>query len=282
MTILIAKPHLREPWGNPGDERVFVHCRLDEMRGTSGSEEEKRLRRPQYEQAKRAGDMTAAVSLVQRCANDAVIDLIVDALLKGAGEPTIVFPHPSFDDEDADGAKSVQQRRPSNAIPFAFGNYLGQVLGCTVNVSIVQAARSSRTKLGLFPRFLWQPRFVGDVIPGAPYILADDVVTSGGTLAALRTHILQGGGVVIAATSLSHKDGTHQKFAIRPETLSSLGVKYGTGFSPYWLETIGHVPGCLCEPEGQFLIRWDAEGSTGDERLLSLRTRLAEAAARGE
>lgn len=283
----MAAAHCRESWGHPGDGKVIVHSRLDHMKGTAYHDGRRAQYGAQYALAKRQGDMKAAVDLVQRCACEAALDAIADAVLGANSEPIIAFPHPSFDDEEADGPRSVENVRPPNAIPFALANFLAETLGGSVNDSIIESARPGRSKLKEFPRFLWQPRFEGEVERRRPYILVDDVVTTGGTLAALRSHVVRGGGTIIAVTALAHAEGADQIFAITPETLSQLDLVYGKEIATFWLETIGHVPHCLSDHEGQFLVRWGRQEAgrsarTGVERLYALRTRIAAAAAKGE
>jgi hypothetical protein len=286
MTKLISTPHPREDWGHSGDRIVWVHNRLDVMKGTAHPRADNCNPSLEYDQAKTAGDTKAAVTLVQRCVSERVLDAIAEAIIAANAEPIFAFPHPSFDDADADGFKAVEHRRALNMIPFAFANYLAEAMGGTVNQSIVQAARVGRTKLGQFARFLWQPHFNGEVVAGAPYIVVDDVATTCGTLAALRGHIVRGGGEIIGATVLSHKYGSDLEFAINPTTLSRLQDLYGNDLGTYWQEIVGHDPRCLSNDEGQFLVHWGCQEGrstwTRAERLHALRTRLAAAAAKGE
>ena len=52
--------------------------------------------------------------------------------------------------------------------------------------------------------------FIGDVIPGRAYVVVDDTFTSGDTLISLIQHIVDGGGRVVAATTLA--DGRWQNY----------------------------------------------------------------------
>lgn len=275
-------PHVRQPWGHPGDQSVRVHADLATMKGKSAaSAAERNDLKAITEAAKLGADSDAAALLVKRLFNDEAEDKLVDAIMAAGSPPIIVAPYPAFDDEDGDGYRAPS-RGPQNMIPFTFASYLAERFGCDHDDQIVQAARVGRSKLGPFPRFLWQPRFVG-AVKARPYILADDVFTMGGTLAALRNHIVEGGGTVIGVTTLAHKDGFDQPFAIRRETLSQLRGEYDAGLDDLWMEKVGHGPECLSENEGQTLIRFalSADGS-GVARLHALRDRLAEAAAKGE
>jgi hypothetical protein len=276
--------HAREPWGQPGDKSVFVHCGLAQLKGKTLPGDQRKQGAAQYRSAKRDSDFHAAGAIVRRCVNDETMDRIVDAVWTAGEAPTIVPPHPPFFDGEADGHRALSQRYPPNALPDAYVAHLENVLGGTVDTDIVQAARVGRTELKQFPRFLWQPRFEGGVRAGAPYIVADDVMTMGGTLAALRSHIVKGGGRVIAVTALAHAEGFDQPFAVREQTLSQLLDLYGNGLSELWKERIGHDPRFLTENEGQSLVRWGLAHADRErnERLQLLRDRLAEAAAKAE
>ena len=274
--------HRRQAWGHPGDVAVRVHADLATMKGKTAETAAERERLLAItEAAKHGADADAAVALISRLFNEETEDRLVDAIMAANEVPIIVAPYPAFDDEDGDGYRAPS-RAPANMIPFTFAAYLAERFGADHDDQIVQAARVGRSKLGPFPRFLWQPRFDG-VVYNRPYILADDVFTMGGTLAALRNHIVEGGGTVIGVTTLAHKDGFDQPFAIRKETLSQLYGEYGAGLGELWMEIVGHDPECLSENEGQTLIRFalSADGD-GVVRLHALRDRLAAAAAKGE
>lgn len=276
--------HGRQAWGHPGDAAVRVHADLATMKGkTAATEGERAELLAITEAAKRGADSDAAAALITRLFNEETEDRLVDAIIAADAVPIIVAPYPAFDDEDGDGYRAPS-RGPINMIPFTYAAYLAERFGADHDDQIVQAARVGRSKLGPFPRFLWQPKFNGEVY-NRPYILADDVFTMGGTLAALRNHIVEGGGTVIGVTTLAHKDGFDQPFAIRKETLSQLYGEYGAGIGELWMEIVGHDPECLSENEGQTLIRFaltEAAGGDGVARLYALRGRLAEAAAKGE
>src|SRR5689334_4166195 len=93
--------HHREPWAaQPGDTCVYVHCRLDVMKGTAFRGSQRIDLEQQYEDAKFRGDPKAAVNLIDRCISQEILDSLADAILYAPSDPIFVFPHPSFDDED--------------------------------------------------------------------------------------------------------------------------------------------------------------------------------------
>lgn len=270
----IQVSHPREPWAGEAPE-IIVHGALNTLKGKKGTAD-----REAYIAAKRGFDMDAAFQIVERTVSKAGCDSIIAHIIAGGCKARIVMPHPDFDDEDDPGA-SVGL---TNALPFAFAKYLKDITGRAVDEEIIQMARVGRTKLTKWQRFLYQPAFGGAVRTDEPYILIDDVVSTAGTLAALRSYIVRNGGTVLCATALANGVGKNQPFPITPETSSNLVEAYGAGFAPYWRETFGHEVGCLTEAEGRFLRTWSDEEKSqgvgvGEPLLQRLRTQFDEVAA---
>lgn len=282
----VCVTHPRAPWGPRGDEWTLVHGRLDQINGNF--KEYGDLKQEYYKtyiNAKHGFDMKCAYEIIDRCINQDIITAFARVLSGLDGRPILVFPHPGFDDEDGiDGQKPIGEK-PTNALPFAFAEYLGIRLGCEVNETIIQSARVGRGKLTMWMRFLCRPSFEGDVERGRAYILLDDVFTTGGTFAALRNYIIRQGGIVAGTTALAHKNGVHQKFAIADQTIGVLRSHYGTGLDDYWTRTFGHAASHLTEAEAEFLAfhartEW-ASLPRGSSVLQRLRERVNRAAATG-
>lgn len=246
--------HPREPWG--GDvPAIFIHGALNTLKGKKGTSD-----RDLYIAAKRDFDMDAAFQVVERTVSKDAVDSLIARIIAGGCKARIVMPHPDFDDEDDPGA-SVGL---TNALPFAFAKYLKDITGRAIDEEIIQMARVGRTKLNKWQRFLYQPSFGGAIRTDEPYIIIDDVVSTAGTLAALRSYIVRNGGTVLCATALANGVGKNQPFPITQETSSNLAEAFGDGFAPYWCETFGHEASCLTETEGRFLRTWcDEEKSKG-------------------
>jgi hypothetical protein len=278
--------HLRAPWGPDGDEWTLVHSRLDQVNGNFKDYGD--LKKDYYRTylaAKHQFDIKSAYEIIDRCIKPETMDIMARFVAQLERRPILIFPHPSFDDEDGIDGKTAIGRLPSNAIPFAFAEYLSRRLGCKVNETIIQSARPGRSKLTMWMRFLCQPKFDGNVDVTSPYIVIDDVITTGGTFAALRGYIIQNGGTVAGTAALAHKNGVHQKFAIADQTLGVLKSLYGAGLDSYWTGTFGHAPSTLTETESEFWAfhartEW-ASVSRGAELLHCLRERINRAAATG-
>jgi hypothetical protein len=282
---LVAFPHQREPWN--GNLAVEVCVRLGFLKGrdlTAGRHQ----RTSDYQLAKEQGDYDAAQRLVQACcaAAPGTVERIVDAVISHIERGTRVIcivPHPPFDDDAADGSDLIGKKRVRNALPLQYAHHLAALLGAEVEMNIVQKARVGRTKLSKFLRFLCQPGFEGAVDPGAVYVLVDDVFTMGGTLAALRSHIVRNEGTVACTTTLAHVTGRSQTLALQRQTWDELVKEFGAELDGFWTTEIGHGAQCLTEAEGQSLVQWAREQSSSGSRLLQrLRDRLTEAAATGK
>ena len=91
----------------------------------------------------------------------------------------------------------------NNRIPAVFAEIIGTIMNLEVNSDIVQTVKANHTNAGAYERIVRQPRFDGDVQAGRKYIIVDDTVAMGGTLAALKGFIESKGGHVIRAVTLT-------------------------------------------------------------------------------
>ena len=98
-----------------------------------------------------------------------------------------------------------------NAIPDAMAHVLGRELSLPVTVGeIVQINKVGHTRARAFQRLVTPALFDGKVNSGALYVLVDDHVGLGGTLANLRGHVETRGGAVIAITTLTESRHARQ------------------------------------------------------------------------
>jgi hypothetical protein len=282
--------HQRERWSPSEPTQILVHSCLNILRGKVPQLNQRSTLQAAYRAAKYEFNAGAALDIVERCIRESVIEDVANIVFYCDCNPRIVFPHLRFDDDEIAGAQDPTRQLPTNAIPFAYAKYLGDVLGCAVDEGIIQIARVGRTALSDFARFLYQPDFAGDVERGHDYLLVDDVVTTAGGLAALRSFIIRNGGNVIGVSVLANSKGRYQRFPIADESLKSLNVLrslYGRELEVLWVGAIGHELNCLTEREGESLMQWGRdrqvrEGvAAGTELLHRLRTRLNKAAATG-
>ncbi|WP_298841961.1 phosphoribosyltransferase [uncultured Salinicola sp.] len=286
--LVISQPHQREPWPKSGCEYIFVNAKYEILNGKAGGARIPRKElMEKYIAAKRGLDHMAAADVVDAIIREDVVDRIVDAVWECGVAPIIVYPSPGFEDHDSING-SGPSLKSMNALPAAYASYLQKTLGGEVDNRIHQKARVGRTGMSGMARFVWQPAFEGEVLPGKPYVVVEDMVTLGGTLACLTSYIHKNGGKVIAVTSLGSSKGLlTSPLALRDNTLSRLFRVYSERFSTFWMETIGHAGEHLTDEEGCFLAdfaeRWAATGPRfGDTQLQRLRNALVSVCEKGK
>ena len=167
-------PRLR--WGDFPD--VLIHAAESAVK-----------QHPAYAAAKN-GDAAAALELI-----GATFDPDLPIRLRqivARGSPMLVSAH-------------AYEREGVNAIPEALADIMGETLGWPVDKGVVQINVVAHTGADGFSRFARQAAFDGPIIAGADYVMVDDFVGMGGTLANLRGHIESHAGRVLAAVALTSK-----------------------------------------------------------------------------
>lgn len=144
-------------------------------------------RHPEYEAAK-TGDVPAAKRLAASLASPQTTQAI-RALLAGR-RPMVVPVH-------------ALESQGYNRIPAAFAELLAERLDLEVEQGIVQANVVNHTGATGWERMVRPAAFDGQVTSGIDYLLVDDFVGQGGTLANLRGYLMHGSGRVLAATTLT-------------------------------------------------------------------------------
>ncbi|WP_415716559.1 phosphoribosyltransferase [Roseibium sp.] len=271
--------HSRVPWNKRDPSHVWASTRWERLKGVfqrSGREKDQYVET--YQRAKTKFSSEDAEKLVFELFDERVLDRLVDCLLLADKPCVVVFPHPEFDSGEHDD----KEFNLTNAIPFVLARYVAEQLGGHVNKSIIEVARPGRTKLSRMARFLWQPQFVGVVRDDVCYILVDDVYTTGGTLASLRSYIVENGGTVIAACVLSSHDGKEKLFPINQETVKSIYEIYGRELAQEWKREICYEIETLTNDEGLFLVNWSGTDRTRNiSPLQRFRAKIAETKATG-
>ncbi|MBA1446265.1 MAG: hypothetical protein M3H12_17680 [Chromatiales bacterium] len=229
----------RAPWGN-FPEIVF-------QTPLGGAK-----RHVDYKAAK-AGDEDAAFRLVSDLISDKAVQRIKGQIGK---ERPVVVPVIA---EEATGR---------NKIPLAYAEVLADHLGTEVSRDIVQSRRAKHTDAGAFHRIGVQPFFDGPVIEGQSYLIVDDTMTMGGTLANLRGHIEEGGGHVVMASALTGF-GPAANIAITEKMKQRLLNKHGLDLDNYLKAEFGYGIESLTQGEAGHLRK--APG------LDAIRDRIAEA-----
>lgn len=193
---------------------------------------------PRYWDAK-TGDAVAADLLVSATLNPAQTEALAGLL---AGRyPILVSAH-------------AYERNGVNAIPEVLADELAKRLGWDVDDGVVQVNVVSHTGADGFSRLARQAEFDGAIQPGAEYVMVDDFVGMGGTLANLRGHIEAHGGKVLAAVALTGKPHS-ARLRLTANTLDELRKKHGTELEHWWQERFSHAFDTLTESEARYLVR---------------------------
>ena len=146
------------------------------------------------------------------------------------------------------------ERTGVNAIPEALADELSKRTGFPADNSIVQVNVVGHTGANGFMRLARQAIFDGEVIVCAEYLLVDDFIGQGGTLANLKGYIESSGGIVLGATVLTGKPYS-AKLCPTDEQLAALRSKHGNELEIWWNERFGHGFDCLTQSEARYLER---------------------------
>ncbi len=224
----------RRPWGD--FPNVLIHA-----------EESRVKKHPAYRAAK-SGDAGAALELVQDVFDRELPERL--RILVGDSRPVLVSAH-------------AYEREGVNAIPEVLADVMAKKLDWPVDGSVVQTNVVAHTGAGGFARLARQPAFDGTVTPDTDYVMVDDFVGMGGTLANLRGHIESQGGRVLAAVVLTGKPHS-AKLRLTPERLNELRNKHGAELEHWWQERFGHAFDALTESEARYLVRTPDAGTVRD------------------
>jgi hypothetical protein len=186
-----------------------------------------------YREAK-AGDVAAAVDVVRDVIPQESVDEARDRFGAGA-----IYASPM-----------AIEATGKNALPQALAARLAAQTGGTVDRGIVQSNKAHHTGAKAMERLISRPLFDGPVQKGGRYVLVDDVLTSGSTLAEMADHIRAGGGEVVGTYVIANvaRDVTmdprrqdvraikerygeqvRQLFQLEPEALTAAEARYIIG-----------------------------------------------------
>ena len=119
---------------------------------------------------------------------------------------------------------------------------------------IVQNNKVGHTRAPAFQRIVTPATFEGAVEPGAAYVLVNDHIGLGGTLANLRGYVEAHGGEVLAITTLTESRDA-RRISLTPATRDVLWRKHGEDLDQLWRREFGYGLDCLTEVEALQLCR---------------------------
>ena len=142
---------------------------------------------PEYHDAK-TGNATTATNLVIDLIDDPGIEAVRRLILYSSesGKPLLA-------------CVNAYEQGGYNAIPAALAKLLSQRTGISFDSQVTQTNIVSHTGADGYGRLARQAAFGGDVQKDSEYVMVDDFIGQGGTLANLRGWIEKRGGKVIGA-----------------------------------------------------------------------------------
>lgn len=206
---------------------------------------------PAYVAAK-AGDSDAAFALVSETLSPQAVAALLG--IAAGRQPLLASAH-------------AFEQTGVNAIPEALADELAKRTGFPVDASIVQVNVVGHTGAGGYARLSRQALFDGEVSTGRDYLLVDDFIGQGGTLANLKGFIETHGGRVIGATVLTGKPYS-AKLSPTNEQLARLRAKHGQALEIWWRQRFGHGFDCLTQSEARYLER-SPDADTIRDRLVA-------------
>ncbi|TFW27523.1 phosphoribosyltransferase [Massilia horti] len=214
----------RSPW-EQGFPPVFIHAPRLEV-----------TTHPWFVAA-RTGDVDAAALLVADTLSGEVTDRLAQL---GEGKNPIL------------AAVHARKLEGLSVVGAVLASGLQQLLGWEMDTELVQAnIVDHHGDIGI-SRLACQAVFDGFVQAGRAYVLVDDFIGLGGTMANLRGHILRHGGQVLGATVLTGKPAAA---ALVPDaaTLLEARSKHGS-IESWWRDQFGFGFDCLTAAEAGFVV----------------------------
>ena len=206
--------------------------------------------------------------MAAKAGNTAAATKVAAVLVKPAKAAALAAAHPNAILVPV----NAQEASGRNKLPLALAQRIKKLTGLPVNRSVVQSNIVAHTGENMPRRLAYPATFTGQIEAGREYILIDDVITSGGSLAALRDYIeSQGGHVVNMATFAAAKFSN--VIALQPKTALALRQLYGQKQFNEFLAQHGIHGGnaaALTEAEGRWFLAAKSLDAAGD-RLAAAR-----------
>lgn len=193
---------------------------------------------PEYQAAK-AGNTPAAFNLVERLLTDDTVEKIRRRI---RDSKPLVLP------------VLAVETSGNNKIPLAMAKVLAKRLNLEVESNIVQSERVGRTGTDANHRLAFNPSFEGEVKTGQAYLIIDDTLLMGGTIASLRGYIENRGGRVVGVSVMDAQEGAVD-IAVKPKMLAAIENKHGPSMNQFWQETFGYGIDKLTQSEAGHLRR---------------------------
>ena len=154
-----------------------------------------------------------------------------------------------FSKDSIFAAPFARESSGDNAIPQVMAEVFALVCGATADRGLVQITKVYHTGANPMERLALRPEFEGPVVSGANYVLLDDVVSLGGTLAELAHYIQINGGLVRDIAVIVNA-GRNKSLSPDIKTLRILNERFGNEI----IEIFGISINALTANEAQYLV----------------------------
>ena len=216
---------------------------------------------PQYRGAKTGYDVDGAAQLVAQLVDEpgiAAVQALIAAVSE-TGKPALI-------------CANALEHLGFNAIPAALAEVLSERLEVSFYPDVAQSNLVAHTGADGYGRLARQACFDGPVEAGREYVMVDDFVGQGGTLANLRGWVEKQGGKAVGAVTLAGKPYS-ARLTPSQEQLHELRQRHGSDFEKWWKAHFGHTFDCLTQSEARYLAR--------SPDVDTIRSRLATASRKG-
>lgn len=189
--------------------------------------------------AAKAGSVQSATAVVEALLSEPALEDISGCL---CGKETFVI------------APIKPPGASDNVLAYTFAEIVAGELGIDVFDGVFQYPRGKRDLQNFWMRLSNPAEFYGDIAVGCDYILADDVLTVGGTLSGLRALIESQGGRVICMTALAGGRAGTVPISLDSETSQGLKSRFGASLNEMLKKELGYGVEQLTEPEARKLL----------------------------
>jgi hypothetical protein len=147
----------------------------------------------------------------------------------------------------------AEEKQGKNAIPMGMADVINRYTGWKVSENIYQTNKAGHTGANGWHRITTPALFMGDVVIGAEYLILDDFIGMGSTLANVKSFIENAGAKIAGVEVLTGKPESSQLY-LRSKTLDNLIEKHGK-FEEEFKEIVKFDYSCLTESEARYLLR---------------------------
>jgi hypothetical protein len=147
----------------------------------------------------------------------------------------------------------AEEKQGKNAIPMGMADVINRYTGWKVSENIYQTNKAGHTGANGWHRITTPALFMGDVVIGAEYLILDDFIGMGSTLANIKSFIENAGAKIAGFEILTGKPESSQLY-LRSKTLDNLREKHGK-FEKEFKEIVKFDYSCLTESEARYLLR---------------------------